>query len=42
MSFESVYSYLFDSAVIFLGSWIVFLLAAYASAFRSDTRAHKN
>ncbi|HLW87439.1 MAG TPA: hypothetical protein VKR57_03035 [Terriglobales bacterium] len=41
MSFEIVYSYLIDSAGFFLGSWVVFLLAAYARAFGSDASIHK-
>jgi hypothetical protein len=41
MSVETVYSYLIDSAVIFLGSWVVFLLAASARVFGSDTRSQK-
>lgn len=41
MSFESVYSYLIDLAGIFLGSWVVFLLAAYALTFGADSRPQK-
>jgi hypothetical protein len=41
MSFEVVYSYLIDLAGFFLGSWVVFLLAAYTRAFGSDTRPQK-
>ncbi len=41
MSFEIVYSFLINSAAFFLGSWVVFLLAAYARAFGSDTRPQK-
>jgi hypothetical protein len=41
MSFESVYSCLIDSAVFFLGSWVVFLLGAYAQVFGSDTPRSK-
>lgn len=41
MSVEIVYSFLIDAAVIFLGSWVVFLLAASARVFRSDTPPHK-
>jgi|HubBroStandDraft_5_1064220.scaffolds.fasta_scaffold238442_2 hypothetical protein len=39
MSFEIVYSYLIDSAVFFLGSWVAFLLVASARAFRGDVRS---
>jgi hypothetical protein len=42
MSFEVVYSCLIDAAVFFLGSWVVFLLAAYSRAFGSDTRHQKS
>jgi hypothetical protein len=42
MTFEIVYSYLINSAVFFLGSWVVFLLAAYARVFGSDSRPHKS
>jgi hypothetical protein len=41
MSVEIVYSYLIDSAVIFLGSWVVFLLAASARVFGRDARPQK-
>jgi hypothetical protein len=41
MSFEIVYSYLIDSAIFFLGSWVVFLLGAYARAFGNDARPQK-
>jgi hypothetical protein len=41
MSVELVYSYLIDSALFFLGSWVVFLLGACARAFGSDSRAQK-
>jgi hypothetical protein len=41
MNLELVYSYLIDSAVFFLGSWVVFLLAATARAFGSDVRSQK-
>lgn len=41
MSVEIVYSYLIDSAVVFLGSWVVFLLAACVRAFGSDARPQK-
>jgi hypothetical protein len=42
MSFEIVYSYLINSAVFFLGSWVLFLLAASARAFGSDVRPGKS
>ncbi|MFZ0800604.1 MAG: hypothetical protein WBQ09_04310 [Terriglobales bacterium] len=42
MSFEVVYSYLINSAVFFLGSWVLFLLAASARAFGSDVRPRKS
>jgi hypothetical protein len=41
VSSENVYSYLIDSAVFFLGSWVVFLLAASARAFGDDVRTRK-
>ena len=42
MNLELVYSYLIDSAVFFLGSWVVFLLAATARAFGSEVRPRKS
>jgi hypothetical protein len=42
MSFEIVYSYLINSAVFFLGSWVAFLLAASARVFGSDVRPPKS
>ena len=42
MSFEIVYSYLIDATVFFLGSWVVFLLAAYARAFGGETPSQKS
>jgi hypothetical protein len=41
MTFEIVYSYLISSAGFFLGSWVLFLLAAYAIAFGSDGGSRK-
>ncbi|MGH9499436.1 MAG: hypothetical protein ACRD3L_09865 [Terriglobales bacterium] len=41
MSFEIVYSFLFDAAVVFLGGWVVFLLAAYTRAFGSGDPPRK-
>jgi hypothetical protein len=41
MSIEMVYSYLIDSAVVFLGSWVLFLLGAYARAFGNDAQSQK-
>jgi hypothetical protein len=41
MSVEIVYSYLIDSAVFFLGSWVVFLLGACARAFGGETPHRK-
>jgi hypothetical protein len=41
MSVETVYSCLIDSAVVFLGSWLIFLLAACARVFRGDAPAQK-
>jgi hypothetical protein len=42
MSVEVVYSYLIDSAIVFLGSWVVFLLAVYARVFGGDTPSRKS
>jgi hypothetical protein len=42
MTFETVYSFLINAAGFFLGSWVVFLLAACARAFGGDTRPQKS
>ncbi len=36
MNFDVVYSWLIDSTWLFLGSWVVLLLAACVIAFRRD------
>jgi len=41
MSFDVVYTYLIDAAVLFMGSWVVFILAASARAFGGDVRPRK-
>jgi hypothetical protein len=41
MGFETVYSYLIESAGFFLGSWVVFLLAAYVMTFGNDAPPQK-
>jgi len=37
MSSDLVYAYLIDATWIFLGSWVVVLLAAYVAAFGQDS-----
>jgi hypothetical protein len=41
MTFETVYSYLINSAGFFLGSWVVFLVAAYAMTFGREVPPQK-
>jgi len=41
MGFDTVYSYLIDSAVVFLSSWVIFLLVAYATVFGRKGRSPK-
>jgi hypothetical protein len=36
MNIDVVYSWLIDSTWLFLGSWVVLLLAAYVVTFRRD------
>ena len=41
MGFDTVYAYLIDSAIVFLASWVVFLLIAYATVFGRGSHSPK-